>query len=251
MTFYLGKILNNKSYFRFFPITLFKLSELMPSKKSVLIITLARNEELTISFILKKSLKFGDVLVINDASDDNTLKIAKKLPVKVITNNTPLGYSNCKRLGLAYALEKKYQNIVMIDSDGEHSPDLIKNFIKNLKEPTKIVFGKRKIKRFTEKIICKYYQIIYGVTDILCGMVAINTKEIKKEFLNSSDDDLGMKIILNILRKKKKFTEINVFGKQRIDNSRIYTSFYRRFKYLKIIFSSLGSDIMFSIKKWF
>ena len=60
-----------------------------------------------------------------------------------------------------------------------------------------------------------------------------------------------MEIILNVLRKKKKFTQIDVFGKKRVDNSRIYINFYSEFKYLKLIFSSLGDDLLFTIKKWF
>ena len=101
----------------------------MPAKKTFLIITLARNEESTITNILKKSLEYGDVLLINDASVDNTLKLAKKLPVTIISNVVSKGYSNCKRLGLIYAIKKNYQKIILIDSDGEHSPDLIKKFI--------------------------------------------------------------------------------------------------------------------------
>ena len=176
----------------------------MAINKKILIITLARNEESTISWILKKSLKYGDVLVVNDGSVDNTLKLAKEFPVRIISNNTPLGYSNSKRVGLNYALKNKYKNIILIDSDGEHSPNLIEEFIKNLKDPVSIIFGKRKIKRFSEKIICNYYKIIYGVSDVLCGMIAIKTEEIQKELLNSKKDDLGMEIILNVLRKKKK-----------------------------------------------
>ena len=75
-----------------------------------MIITLARNEELTISKILKESVKFSDVLVVNDASEDNTLNLIKKFPVKVITNKKPQGYSNSQRIGLKYALKK---NITM------------------------------------------------------------------------------------------------------------------------------------------
>ena len=222
----------------------------MPAKKTFLIITLARNEESTITNILKKSLEYGDVLLINDASVDNTLKLAKKLPVTIISNVVSKGYSNCKRLGLNYAIKKNYQKIILIDSDGEHSPDLIKKFIQNFKNPINVIFGKRKINRFSEKIICKYYKIIYGVSDILCGMIALKTSKIKKELLFSTKDDLGMEIILDILRNKNKFTEINVFGKERIKNSRIYVNFYSKFKYLKIIFSSIINDILFILKKW-
>ena len=57
-----------------------------------------------------------------------------------------------------------------------------------------------------------------------------------------------MEIILDILNKNK-FTEINVFGKERIKNSRIYVNFYSKFKYLKIIFSSISNDILFYFKK--
>ena len=104
---------------------------------------------------------------------------------------------------------------------------------------------------FSDKIICRYYKIIYGVSDILCGMIAIKTSKIKSELLDSQEDDLGMEIILDILRNKNKFTEINVFGKERLDNSRIYLNFYSKFKYLKIIFNSLIRDVLFIIKTWF
>lgn len=223
----------------------------MPTKKKNLIITPARNEESTISNVLKQSLKYGDVLVVNDASDDNTLYIAKKFPVKIISNATPQGYSNSKRLGINYAIRRNYENVILIDADGEHSPVLIKKFIENLKSPISIIFGRRQIKRFSEKIICRYYKIIYGVSDILCGMIAIKTSKINSELLDSQEDDLGMEIILDILRNKNKFTEINVFGKERLDNSRIYLNFYSKFKYLKIIFNSLIRDVLFIIKTWF
>ena len=223
----------------------------MPTKKKNLIITPARNEESTISNVLKQSLKYGDVLVVNDASDDNTLYIAKKFPVKIISNATPQGYSNSKRLGINYAIRRNYENVILIDADGEHSPVLIKKFIENLKSPISIIFGRRQIKRFSEKIICRYYKIIYGVSDILCGMIAIKTSKIKSELLDSQEDDLGMEIILDNLRNKNKFTEINVFGKERLDNSRIYLNFYSKFKYLKIIFNSLIRDVLFIIKTWF
>ena len=57
----------------------------MQKKKSFLIITFARNEEETISEIMTKSLNYGNVLVINDSSTDNTLNLIKKFDVKVKT----------------------------------------------------------------------------------------------------------------------------------------------------------------------
>ena len=185
-----------------------------------------------INYVIEESKKTSQINEFYCSSDsEEILKLAKKLPVTIISNVVSKGYSNCKRLGLIYAIKKNYQKIILIDSDGEHSPDLIKKFIQNFKNPINIIFGKRKINRFSEKIICKYYKIIYGVSDILCGMIALKTSKIKKELLFSSKDDLGMEIILDILRKKNKFTEINVFGKERIKNSRIYVNFYSKFKY--------------------
>ena len=56
------------------------------------IIIPALNEEKSLGAIIKSSLIYGDVLVVNDASDDNTLKVSLKGGATVINNRVNLGY---------------------------------------------------------------------------------------------------------------------------------------------------------------
>ena len=64
------------------------------------IIIPAFNEEKTISNIVKKSKKYGKVLVINDASNDRTMLLAKKNGAKVFNNDKNLGYCYSINLGI-------------------------------------------------------------------------------------------------------------------------------------------------------
>ena len=96
--------------------------------KELLIIIPALNEEKTIKKIIQKAKIFGDVLVVNDGSKDNTKDIAIKNGVSVISHNINLGYDKAINSGLEFFIKKKYKYVITIDADGQLPPNYIKLF---------------------------------------------------------------------------------------------------------------------------
>jgi glycosyltransferase involved in cell wall biosynthesis len=92
--------------------------------KRVLIIIPAFNEEATIVDVikgLKQQCPDYDILVINDASTDNTSLLARSIgTVSVVDLPVNLGIGGAVQTGLRYAHRKNYDCAVQFDGDGQH-----------------------------------------------------------------------------------------------------------------------------------
>jgi len=63
-----------------------------------------------------------DVLIVNDASEDETIAIVPGLGVLWLDLPVHLGVGGAVRAGLRYAHESGYDLVVRIDADGQHRP---------------------------------------------------------------------------------------------------------------------------------
>jgi len=197
-----------------------KVINAFSKNKDVVVVIPAFNEQDTIGRLIRESKNFAEVIVIDDNSNDNTFKIAKKNGAKVFSNKTNLGYSRTIKSGIIKAQQLGFKIIISIDADGEHSPDFINIFINNSKK-VPLVFGvRRKKQRIAEIIFCKYFEIIYGVRDIMCGMRAINFEMLNNFKIEEKSDDLGISFLINLLKKKVRYIEIKISGEKRLDPPR-------------------------------
>lgn len=93
-------------------------------KSKVLIIIPAFNEEATIINVIKglqKECPDYDILVVNDASVDNTSLLACSIQhVSVVDLPVNLGIGGAVQTGLRYANRKNYDCAVQFDADGQH-----------------------------------------------------------------------------------------------------------------------------------
>ena len=106
-------------------------------QKDVLIIIPAYNEEKTIQNVLEKLEQpeirsIADVLVMNDASSDNTNWIVKGRHHTLVTHVFNLGYGSALQLGYKYAIRRQYQYVIQMDADGQHDPCNIPEIYKAL-----------------------------------------------------------------------------------------------------------------------
>lgn len=108
-------------------------------KKDLLIIIPAYNEAKNIQNVLnniekKKLITFGDVLIINDGSQDSTSQIVKQNQYPLISHLYNLGYGCALQSGYQYALRAGYQYVIQMDGDSQHDVSNIALLYKKLKE---------------------------------------------------------------------------------------------------------------------
>lgn len=92
----------------------------------VLIIVPAFNEEANLSALFQNLCtpeirRFADILVVNDASMDQTGFIAKNYDVSVVTHVFNLGYGSALQVGYKYAVRRGYDFVIQMDADGQHN----------------------------------------------------------------------------------------------------------------------------------
>jgi len=88
-----------------------------------LILLPARNEVSCLSSVVWEVCRFfpaGDVLIIDDASDDGTARLLPELGVCWIRLPEQTGVGGAVRRGLKYALDMGYDTVVRVDADGQH-----------------------------------------------------------------------------------------------------------------------------------
>lgn len=94
-------------------------------QKALLIIIPAYNEGKNIGPFLEqleqpKIQEIADILVMDDASTDNTGEIARSRGHKVVTHVYNLGYGSGLQVGYKYAAKKGYRYVIQMDADGQH-----------------------------------------------------------------------------------------------------------------------------------
>ena len=95
--------------------------------------------------------EIADILVMNDASSDNTNWIVKQRNHAVVTHIFNLGYGSALQLGYKYAIRRNYKYVIQMDADGQHDVCNILNIYKALKTKYNesypdIVLGSRYLK---------------------------------------------------------------------------------------------------------
>lgn len=174
----------------------------------------AKNESETIQSILEESEKFGDVVIVDDGSDDNTNQIAVDSGNFVITHQKNLGYGVSLQDLFQLAKQKNYSVLVTLDADGQHNPAEIPNFLKELKT-SDIVIGNRfknqnsnvpAYRKFGIKAISK----LSGIGDAQCGFRAYNKKAINTLANNIYENGMGasVEILKTAQSNNLKITEI-------------------------------------------
>lgn len=185
-----------------------------------IIVIPAYNENSTISKVVKNCKKYGDVLVINDGSEDNTATLAKDSGAKVISNEKNFGYEYSLNVGYSYALNNRYKIMITFDADGELPHTSIPLFIKLIKTDISMVLGKRlKIQRITEILLAKIAFLISGIADPYCGMKAYDLMANKQKNF-SKYNSIGTALAFDYVAQRLQFVNVEIKTKKRKGKSK-------------------------------
>jgi dolichol-phosphate mannosyltransferase len=102
----------------------------MPRRNDTLVVIPAYNEAQTIGDILRRTLPFADVCVVNDASRDNTPDVVKSFPSVTLINHAQNTHiPQTLRDGMQYAVSAGYRYIITMDAGLTHKPEELPRFL--------------------------------------------------------------------------------------------------------------------------
>lgn len=106
----------------------------------------AFNEETTIATLVDRCFQYSSaVIVIDDASTDNTLLQLKNTNATVLINTENAGKGAALLKGFQQAADKNYVGVITIDADGQHNPDDLVQFFSIIqKTPDALIIGARR-----------------------------------------------------------------------------------------------------------
>ena len=195
------------------------------------------NEEENIEKVVKKAKKVLDsvaekweILIVNDGSLDNTLKIAEKLAkkdkhIKVVNHKVNQGYGGALKSGFKKAM---YSWVAFTDSDGQFDFAEINKFLP-FTSTHDVILGYR-LKR-ADSIMRSIYTYVWGmlpgilwgmnVRDYSCGFKLIKKKVfVEIQPLVGEEKVTQIEMLVKAKKLKFKFAEVGVhhypreFGKQ-------------------------------------
>ena len=188
-----------------------------------LIVIPAYNEELTIGSVVALAKKYGDVLVVDDGSNDKTSKIAQEVGAIVVKHEVNRGKGQALKTGFNYALENDYDVVVCTDADGQHNPEEIPLLLKPiLEDKADLVIGSRYLnsahkniplyRRLGLWILNKTTVLASGakITDSQSGFRALNRKALESLELNANGYHVESEMIHQLSEKGLRITEVPI-----------------------------------------
>ncbi|MBV7412476.1 glycosyltransferase family 2 protein [Dermabacteraceae bacterium TAE3-ERU27] len=195
-------------------------------RSTCLVIVPAWNEEAALGATLREIMACApdkDVLVVDDGSADNTAQVAADAGATVLSLPYNLGVGGAMRTGMKYAWRKGYEQVIQVDSDGQHNPADIDRVLAGLEqadisigarfagEGDYQVRGPRKwAMLFLSAIMSRYAGT--RLTDVTSGFRAANRRAIRQycdhypaEYLGDTIDSLVM-----ALRSGLSVTQVSV-----------------------------------------
>lgn len=195
----------------------------MMRHNDIYIVIAAYNEEKSISKVIKDLHKhnYYNIIVVDDFSQDNTIKVAENLGVIVLKHIINRGQGAALRTGIEYALGKGAKVIITFDADGQHLAKDIEKLVEVIEEGYDVALGNRFIGEainitFLKKIILKggafLMQLFYGVkvTDSHNGFRAFSRKAANMIKITQDRMEHASEIIEEIGKYKLKYKEVPV-----------------------------------------
>ncbi|MBI4059671.1 glycosyltransferase family 2 protein [Candidatus Giovannonibacteria bacterium] len=104
------------------------------NNKKVIAVILGYNVEKTLEVTFKSIPRewVDDVILVNNASQDRTGEIAKRLNIKTFTNERNMGYGGAQKRGYGEALKMGADAVVMVHGDFQYDPKFIPDVVRPL-----------------------------------------------------------------------------------------------------------------------
>ena len=186
-----------------------------------------------------------DILVIDDGSEHELPKIS--LPnVTIKINDKNMGKGQCIIKASKYMNENNYSHLIVLDSDNQHDPSKIIDFL-NVDERVDLVYGKRSFNKpmplsriISNTITSSIISILCNkhIYDSQCGYRRYSANMFKNEIYKEKGYQFETEILLKKINKKSKVKHIDI---PTIYNNSSSSMNYINdtFKFIKCVLSNL------------
>jgi len=140
------------------------------------------NNDQTLEMVIEDIRNYThSIIIVNDGSTDKTADILNKYPdLKILNIPENKGKGNALRTGFKQAIEKGYRYAITIDSDGQHFPADMPDFLDWIrKDPDSLIIGARDMEQsgvpgtssFGHKFSIFWYRVETGlkIPDVQSG----------------------------------------------------------------------------------
>jgi glycosyltransferase involved in cell wall biosynthesis len=190
-------------------------------KSKVIAVIAAYNEEKRISKIINEILKLKiveKIIVVDDGSTDKTSEVSRKPRVKVIRYEKNQGVGYATKVGLNEAIKMKPDILIILDSDGQHDPKYIPDFIEKVNKGFDYVYGLRDLYnypfdrkignwglRLLTNLLCPS-----GIIDTECGYRALTIEAAKKIKLKAKRYEREVDFAYEVWRNKFRISFVKI-----------------------------------------
>lgn len=195
------------------------------------IIIPAYNEEKGLPIVLRKILNLIDasyeVLVVDDGSTDQTARVARKFPCRLISHGVNFGKGKAMMTGIREARGSK---VIFIDADDTYPPETILDIAAALDDYDYVVAsrsnGQRNIPAFNRignAIFRNSIRYFYGFTgyDPLTGLYGLKKEHLEKMDLNSRGFGIEAEIAIKAGTMGLKIKDIPIVYGERIGEAKL------------------------------
>lgn len=149
---------------------------------SCLIVIPALNESATIADVVARTRQVMDcpVLVVSDASDDDTAARARMAGAQVLELPIRLGAWGAIQTGLRWAWRHGFRQVLTLDADGQHPPEALPLLRARLADADVVIGTCPQRLSLAKRIAWAYFRILTGlrVLDVTSGLRAYGEEAI-------------------------------------------------------------------------
>ena len=206
----------------------------------VAIVIPAFNEAKTIKSVIEDVIQFGNPIVVDDGSTDNTSERAIEAGAIAVKHNINKGYDQALSTGFLKAFEIGAQIVITFDADGQHDSKMIPQYLKYIDEGYDLICGNRQTKqRLGETIFGLFTYFLYGIKDPLCGMKGYKISLYQQLGHFDSYNSVGTELALFAIKNKFKYKELDLYTSLRLDRPRFIDMFGGNYKIFRSLILSL------------
>jgi len=178
-----------------------------------------------------------EIILVDDCSKDDTVKIAKKLSLSIIVHGRNKGYGANQKTCYKSALQKGAGIIVLLHPDYQYDPKKIPEIIRPIKDgKADVVYGSRMLipgsskkggmpwwKRIGNKLLTIYFNLFLGIkiTDAATGYIAYSRKVLESIPFNKNSDGFTFdeQAMIQVVSKNFRTAEIPIPTRYAADSS--------------------------------